>query len=61
MSNKEGVIRVTWTVQKAGDTHVKRVSELFRGVNTSDEAEARVTTRYTNGETIVIESVTQLR
>ena len=64
---KEGVYRVTWMVTtRASDNTIRddtmKMSELFRGVNTGDEAIAQVKLRYPDDKYLVkILSVAQLR
>lgn len=56
---KEHCHRVTWVVTKDDDTI--KMSELLYGKDNSDAAIAEVKARYTQGETIKIVGVTQLR
>jgi hypothetical protein len=60
MTLKGGCYRVTWTVAKVGEDPIK-MSELIRDVETGDQALATVRARYTQGETLKILSVAQLR
>ena len=51
---------MTWTVAKVGEDPIK-MSELIRDIETGDQALATVRARYTQGETLKILSVAQLR